>query len=193
MIPLLPILLETDFILNLWLKEVPDFTTIFVQIMLIKSIITSLNSGIPSIIQASGKIKWFQLITSAIVLLGLPLAYFAFKLGYPPHFISVIYLFTSLLDFIITLILLKVIINYDVLEFIKKVVIKAIIIILTISPIFLINFLIPDGLLRFLCISILAEVILFVSIYFIGLEKGERIAINKYINLAKNKILDYAR
>ena len=192
MIPLLPILLETDFILNIWLKEVPDFTTIFVQIMLIKSIITSLNSGIPSIIQASGKIKWFQLISSTILLLCLPLAYFAYTLGYPPHFISVIYLFTSLLTFITTLILLKVIINYDILEFIKKVVIKANIITIIISPLFAIQFIVPEGALRFFCISLLAEVVLFVSIYFIGLEKDERIGINKYISLAKNKILDYA-
>jgi len=161
--------------------------------MLIKSIINSLNSGIPSIIQASGKIKWFQLIISTILLLSLPLAYFAFKLGYPPHFISVIYLFISLLTFIITLILLKVIINYDILEFIKKVVMKAIIITLIISPLFLIHFFFPEGLLRFLCVSILAEVILFTSIYFIGLEKDERVSIKKYINLAKNKILGYAR
>jgi len=192
MIPLLPILLETDFILNIWLKEVPDFTTIFVQIMLIKSIITSLNSGIPSIIQASGKIKWFQLISSTILLLCLPLAYFAYTLGYPPHFISVIYLFTSLLTFITTLILLKVIINYDVLEFIKKVVLKAIIITIIISPLFAIQFIVPEGVLRFFCVSLLAEVILFASIYFIGLEKDERIGINKYISLAKNKILGYA-
>jgi len=193
MIPLLPILLETDFVLNIWLKEVPEFTTIFVQIMLIKSIITSLNSGIPSIIQASGKIKWFQLISSTILLLCLPLAYFAYTLGYPPHFISVIYLFTSLLTFITTLILLKVIINYDILEFIKKVVLKAIIITIIISPLFAIQFIVPEGILRFFCVSLLAEVILFVSIYFIGLEKEERIGINKYISLAKNKILGYAK
>ena len=61
-----------------------------------------------------------------------------------------------------------------------------------ISPLFAIQFIVPEGALRFFCVSLLAEVVLFVSIYFMGLEKDERIGIIKYINLAKNKILGYA-
>jgi len=192
MIPLLPILLETDFILHIWLKEVPDFTTIFVQIMLIKSIISSLNSGIPSIIQASGKIKWFHIISSTIILLSLPLAYILFKIGYPPHSISVIFLFTALLDFIVTLILLKVILDYDIKKYIKRVILKAFIIIIIVLPLFAFQFAIKESFLRFISISLLAEIVLCSSIYFVGLEKDERIGINKYVSLAKNKILGYA-
>ena len=85
LIPALPILLETDYILKLWLTDVPEYASIFIKLMIVYALIETMNAGVPALIQASGKIKWFQIINSIILLLSLPVAYFLFALGFPPY------------------------------------------------------------------------------------------------------------
>lgn len=187
-IPMLPILLETDFILNIWLKEVPEYTKIFVQAMLLKSIIFTSEYGIGPFIHASGNIKLFKITLSSITLLGLPVLYFAFKAGYPPYIISYIYLLTAILTFVIDLILLKVILNYDVIEFLKESTFKILLVCLTVTPLFIIKNAFSYGLLRFIIISIISEIVLFVSIFFLGMGKVERQAIKGYIYQGVHKL-----
>ena len=188
MIPLVPLLLEIDFILGIWLTEVPQYTSAFVQIMLVKTIITSLQSGIPTIIHASGQIKWFQLTSSVAILLCLPIAYVLYSIGYPPHSISAVYLFTSILTFVITLSLLKIIVKYDVMLFLKSVVIPAVnVSLIVILPSLLIKSLMPSGVWRFFSVAFVSEVLLLSSFYLIALSSEEKIGILKYLRLSFEK------
>jgi len=187
-IPMLPILLETDFILNSWLKEVPEYTITFVQAMLIKSIIATSQFGIGPLIHASGKIALFKIINSGITLLCLPLAYIAYKMGHPPYIISYIYLFTAFLTFITNQILLKVILNYDAIEFLKRSTFKILLVCLTVTPLFIIKNAFSYGLLRFIIISIISEIVLFASIYFLGMDNSERQTIKGYASQGIHKL-----
>jgi len=187
-IPMLPILLETDFILNIWLKEVPEYTKIFVQAMLLKSVIFASEYGIGPLIHASGNIALFKITYSSITLFSLPLAYFAFKAGYPPYIISYIYLLTTTLTFIADLILLKAILNYDVMEFLKNSTFKIILVSLSVVPFFIIKNFFSYGWLRFIIISLVSEIILFISIYYLGMDRSERQSIKHYIILGIRKL-----
>ena len=187
-IPMLPILLETDFILNSWLKEVPEYTITFVQAMLIKSIIATSQFGIGPLINASGKIALFKIINSGITLLCLPLAYIAYKMGHPPYIISYIYLFTAFLTFITNQILLKVILNYDAIEFLKRSTFKILLVCLTVTPLFIIKNAFSYGLLRFIIISIISEIVLFASIYLLGMDNSERQTIKGYASQGIHKL-----
>lgn len=104
----LPLILETDFIINLWLKDVPPNTIIFIRILLISTIINSISSGIPSIIHASNNIRSFQIITSLLVLLGIPFSFILFENQFPPETLSFIFLIISLLNTIIVLFFMKI-------------------------------------------------------------------------------------
>lgn len=189
MIPLVPVLLEIDYILSIWLTEVPQYTSAFVQIMLIKTIIASLMSGIPTIIHASGRIKWFQLTSSVAVLMCLPIAYLLYSLGYPPHSISAVFLFTSILTFAITLSLLKIIVMYDVMLFLKSVVIPAISVSLIVFlPLILIKTYMASGIWRFIALGFASEVLLISSFYMIALSSDEKSGILKYLRLSFAKI-----
>ena len=95
-LPALPLLLETTFILEFWLNEVPDYTVAFCRLMLINGLISAPIAGIPAAIQASGKIKWFQFLTSIIMLAALPVAYVLFRIGLPPYFIIIAVSYTHL-------------------------------------------------------------------------------------------------
>jgi len=107
LLPALPILLETDYLLNLWLGELPPYTGIFCQLMIINALIGGLGGGLPAVIQATGKIKYFQIILSATALLSLPIAYFLFKVGCPPFSILVAFIITALINVVSWQVLLK--------------------------------------------------------------------------------------
>ena len=187
-LPMLPILLETDFVLNIWLKEVPRYTNIFVQAMLIRSIIFIIDYAIGPYIDASGKIKYFKMTSSGLTLLCIPCAYFGFKSGYPPYIITYIYFCSAIITLIIDIVLMKIILNYNIFEFFKKSIFRIILVCLSITPLFFIINLFPSGFLRFVIFSIVSEIVLVVSIYYLGMDYIERKSIKNYINKAKGKL-----
>lgn len=193
LIPSLPILLETDFILNLWLKEVPEFTKIFIQIMLVNALITSMSAGIPSAIQATGKIKYFQIVLSSIMLLGLPIAYIGFKLGLPPYMILFVYTFTAITIFIIQNFMLKMILNFNIKLYLEKSFLKILYVLFTVIPIFFIRDSYHPGFLRFITISFTSIVWLLLAIYHFGIEKDEKAIIKGYLRNLIVSYMNYSR
>lgn len=187
-LPMLPILLETDFILHIWLKEVPKYTNIFVQAMLIRSIISIIDYAIGPYIEATGKIKFFKITSSSFTLLCIPCAYFAFKGGSPPYIIIYIYFFSAIVTLIINIIFMKIILNYNIFEFLKKSILRIILVCLSITPFFIIINLFSSGFLRFVIFSIISEIVLVISIYYLGMDYIERKSIKNYINKAKGKL-----
>ena len=113
LLPALPILLETKFLVHLWIGEIPKYTVLFCKLMIINALLDSLKSGIPAVVQASGKIKWFQIINSTLLLLGLPIT-FTFQIWLSSHYSITVYIIISVINIFINIILLKKIINFDV-------------------------------------------------------------------------------
>lgn len=81
----IPVMIEMPFILQCWLKQVPQYTVMFCRLIIVVSLINQLTTGIQVAVQSVGKIKVYQVIVSTLVLLNLPVAYVLLKLGYPPY------------------------------------------------------------------------------------------------------------
>lgn len=178
LLPALPILLETDFILKLWLKEVPQYTSVFIKLMLINALIEIMHTGIPAVVQATGKIKWYQIILSTISLLSLPAAYILFTLGYPPYSILVTYIVSSIVMIVVQLFLLKRLINFNVKEFIKKSYLKIFYVAIFVSPLFFIRNLYQESTTSFILSSMLAVIWVLAAVYVVGIEKKEKATIS---------------
>lgn len=69
----IPLLLELPFVLKLWLKNVPEYTEVFCSLVIYMFLLMQLYPGLNRAIQACGKIKWYQILTSIVLLLPLPL------------------------------------------------------------------------------------------------------------------------
>lgn len=174
LLPALPILLETDFLLTVWLGDVPPYTAIFCQLVIINALIGGLGAGLPAVIQATGKIKYFQIILSTTSLLSLPIAYILFKKGYPPSSILVAFITTALINVVVWQILLKKIIDFNVNFFLKTAYVKLFFVSVLIAPLFFIRDVFSAGLFRFITFSLFAMAFLLSAIYFAGLEKKEK-------------------
>ncbi|WP_321438133.1 oligosaccharide flippase family protein [uncultured Bacteroides sp.] len=114
-----PVLLEMDFLLGLWLKEVPDGSATFCSLMILGALLGCLGEGIPALVNATGNIKVYQIITHTFTLLGLPIAFICIKLGANPYSILVVFCVISFLLAFIRLYLLKRIFEFDVRLFIN--------------------------------------------------------------------------
>ena len=172
--PALPILLETDFILKLWLGELPAYTVLFCRLIITNALMECFNAGISSLILGTGKIKIFMIIGGIISLISLPIAYLLFKIGYPPYTILLIYISTTVINIVVSQFLLKKIINFNVAFLLKTSYLKIVYVSVLVAPAFLIRDIFPAGLLRFILFSVFAVCWLLSAIYFAGIEKKEK-------------------
>lgn len=116
----LPLYLNCEFILTLWLKSVPDYAVDFVRLILIWSLIESINGPIYMAIQATGKIKLYQIFIGVINLSNLPLVFVAFYFGTSPLWVLYIRIFTNSLALIFRITLIYRYITFSILNFIKN-------------------------------------------------------------------------
>lgn len=86
-----PLLLETEMVLQLWLKEVPEYTVKFVKLALLAVLIQPYATVLQTSKAATGDVKMYHIVLAVIGLSHLPLAYYAFSVGLPPYSAMVIY------------------------------------------------------------------------------------------------------
>lgn len=84
-IPILPVIFEIDFILDLWLKEVPPYTNMFVISGLILALVNSLQNTTGTLISATGDIRLKAVVASVAYALPFPICLLLFKFGLPPY------------------------------------------------------------------------------------------------------------
>jgi O-antigen/teichoic acid export membrane protein len=174
LLPALPILLETQFLLNLWLGEVPEYTSIFCWLIILNALVNCLSGSISTAVQATGDIKYFQIVVNTMSLLSLPIAFILFKLGCPPYSILIAFIVTGLINVVTSQILLKRLIHFDVKAFLRFFHLRVFYVILAVSPLFVVKNFYPDGIARFVAMSVVSVVWCLAAIYVVGIEKVER-------------------
>ena len=96
-----PFLSGASYILDLWLKAVPDYAVIFTQLCIINGLIESTSGPIFAAILATGKIRNFYLIVYLIALFNIPLSYVALRLGSEP---TITMIFSNIISFILVIV-----------------------------------------------------------------------------------------
>lgn len=113
----LPILLQTEYILKLWLKTVPIYTSYFVYFILINTLLEAFTYPIGTCIQATGKIKWYQIFVSGTNLLLLPFSYLLFRNGYEPVSSFILLLVITFITLQIRLVYLHKLVRVSIRDF----------------------------------------------------------------------------
>lgn len=75
----IPICLHSQYILSLWLQEVPEYTAEFVQIMMVVALINTLQNPTMTALHATGNIRTVQIVESLLLLSVIPIAYICLK------------------------------------------------------------------------------------------------------------------
>lgn len=117
----LPIFLEMEYILNLWLKEVPEYTPSFTRIIILIVLISAFRTPIITSMHATGKIKIPNVICGSILISTVIFAYIALKMGYGPTSVFIVSLVITFLNMWVELYLIQRLVGYSIPLFIKKV------------------------------------------------------------------------
>lgn len=170
----LPIILNSSYFLNLWLVNVPENTNIFVILFLISLSIESLSGPIWMTMQATGKIKKYQIIISMLFFLNIIISYLGFLIGFEVVFALIIRVCISIILLLVRIYLISSLIKLKILNFVNEVffpIIKVILIFILYKIIIIFNFL---DKLNVIVSSILDSLLLLVAIFIVGLSNYER-------------------
>lgn len=188
----LPILIETETILSLWLKIVPEHTIGFVRLTLLFSMCEAFSGPLITAMLATGDIKRYQIIVGGTNLLNIPLSYFLLKwIGFDdfPEITMVVAIFLSIVCLIQRLIMLREMINLNAKSFVIDVILKVFVV-------SLLSVALPVVLHQMMLISVAASIFnivicllySFFIIFYVGCDKGERaFVITKVKNLRNRK------
>lgn len=117
----IPMIINADFILGLWLKSVPDYTIIFTQLVLFNSIVDSTSNPSICAALATKKIKTFYLITGSLLILNLPISYILLKNGFEPEYTMVVSIGISFIAILARAIILYRLVELPILKYVSMI------------------------------------------------------------------------
>lgn len=117
----LPVLLNTQYILSIWLNVVPEHATLFVQLVLVFSMCEAISNPLITVMLATGKIRNYQIIVGGLQMMNFPLSYIFLKMGFLPEIIVMVAISLSLICLGARLILLRDMIQLPVARFLRHV------------------------------------------------------------------------
>lgn len=172
----LPVLLETKFILTLWLKTVPDNAVIFTQIMICISLIYTTANPCVIANQATGKVKVYQMVVGGILLTILPISYIVLKLGAPAYSVFIVHFCVESVAQFTRMYMLRKLINLPVRQYLHNIYfpIAATVAVAIILPT-IIHVQLDNGWMRFIAVGFAGVVSVGASAFFIGFTKNERL------------------
>lgn len=93
----LPIMVDMDYVLKIWLKNPPMHAKEFCLLLLITNIFQNITLFIPQAIASVGKIKSYTIITSIINIMPIILTYIAFCYGARPSYLYMFMMICAIL------------------------------------------------------------------------------------------------
>ncbi len=178
----LPILISTPYILELWLKDVPDYTVVFVRLALVIGMVESLSNPLITAMLATGKVKKYQIIVGGVQLLNIPISYLFLNLGFSPTSVLIVALALSFVCLFFRLYLLQEMIDLSFIKYFKNVFVNVMVVTLisVILPFYL-RGCIADNLVGFISVSFICIIITLLVIFLVGCNKKERYVLYFYL------------
>lgn len=183
---MIPILINVDYILTLWLKNPPENSSIFVTLVLIAELIRMTSEPLYTGIQATGNIKSYQIVTNVVTLMSLPLCYLLLNVRKEPTIVFYATIAVSLFFVVSRMHFIYKLTNFPSKSYTITLLFRCLIpFFLSYAPMYMLNVFFERSMLSLLSVSIIA--VLWSSVIFIvmSMTKQERIFI---VNILIRKI-----
>ena len=190
MILALPIILEAPFILGIWLKQYPDYTVIFVRLVLIYSLLEVLSNTLITLQVATGNIRNYQIAVGGLLLMNFPVSWGILKLGAPPYAVYIVAILIGVGCLLLRLAFLRKMVDLPIRKYLNNVVVNVLftnicgavvptIVYLSMSP----------GIYRFISVGVVSIICASIAVVFIGCTSGERNFILGRFNTLKSRFI----
>lgn len=186
----LPILFNTEYILGIWLKSIPDYTVQLVQLTLILLMTETISRPLITAQLATGNIKKYQIIVGGLQMLNVPFSYLSLVIGGSPESILYVAIVLSIIMLISRIHLLKSMIGLEPFKYLKVVIFNLLTVTLSaLSVPFLLFYINEKSLLSFLFSIVICVLSSIISSLFIGCSKKERFFIFSNLTKIKERLL----
>ena len=173
-----------EWLLGLWLGEVPPFASVFLVLFIVDNLVQSMNSGVGVLIMATGKIGLYQVLLSILNILSVVLGFVVLRQGKPAYFLLVAYILISILTFFAIQFVLHRQLHYDTSILWKRSYIPSIIVTSLFVPILFL----PSSMPQIIKVAVSFAYLALLE-YFIGLTRSERDKIKKIGSGMVNRLL----
>lgn len=171
----LPVLLETDFILTVWLKTVPENTVVFLRIMICTSLIYSLANPLIVVNQATGKVRKYQAVCGTILLMILPVSYVCLKLGCPAYSVFVVHFVMESVAQLARMVMLRSLIGIRIRDYVKNIYIRVLSVVgLSVVVPLVVYFSMDETVFRFFLVCAVCLLSVGMVAYTVGLSSNEK-------------------
>ena len=185
----IPLIIEMDFVLRLWLKDVPEYTVSFTRLILLLNLIFQFSIGTSIGIESVGKIRTLQIIVGGMHFIVLPIAYFMLKCSLEPYTIFIMVIIEECIGIIIRLIISHNITGLNIYIFIKKVLLPSTITFFIVFCVcYLFYFIMDESVMRMLIIFLSSVLTMSILCLCYTLDEKEKIKILDMIKSVRLKL-----
>ena len=177
-----PFLINADWIIGLWLVDVPPMTSKITVLIIVDLLLSSFNSGVGTVIKANGRIGMYEFAGNTLRLIAVIVAYFILRHGAPAETLFYIYIICSFVVIVINQIILGRVTHIDNSLLIVNSYLPSLVVTALFTP-----FVFIKSSVHPLVLIILGFVYLMVLVYFIGLNKKERQYVKSMLNKVASK------
>lgn len=184
----LPVMLEVDYLLQLWLGEtIPNHTNTFVVLVIGYTLVNVFNPPVSFVVHATGKMRNYQLITSLWGLCVLPASYLALRMGAVPEMVFVLNILFVAVGQIICLLILRTLIPFSINKYLRIVIMPCCLLCVCSSIIpFVISRSFSVGFIRLVVVSVISALLVCILSYIIVFNSTERELVKEYaVNLIR--------
>lgn len=176
-----PLMLNIDFVLKLWLKTVPEYSSVFCILILIYSLVEAASKPVGLAIHATGKVKFYNIVMSIALLMNIIFSFIFLRLGFSPNVVLVINVCVGILCFAIRLLFAGYYKVLKIAEFIRSVIFRIVCISVFVVPVPLYISRYYNQWIGFFVTSSIFLCLFTVVVYFIGLTRSEKEEVLKAI------------
>lgn len=188
---IVPVCMEAETLLLLWLGEVPEYAPLFLRFAMFESLAVSSGQNLYKLIQADGHIKHYTMYAALTVGLIFPLAWLVFCLGAPVWSAYLIFIIDFLALNLVRFHALKRLMDFSVRQFLEESILPCVIVSITsfIVPV-IVAYNMEEGLIRFFLNVVISILWTGLCCVVFGLTKSER---KFLLNKAKSVVRKFAR
>ena len=173
----MPLMLEAEFALKLWLGIVPEHTVAFLRLVLITGLLYTLSNPIIVSVHATGRLKKFQIVEGTMLLSIVPIAYILLKFfGIRPEYVFVVHIVVELFTQYARLRIVLPMIGLRLGDYCRRVAapLAAVAALSPIVPLVVYNAMPGSGLAPFLAVCTVCAMSVAAAVITIGCTKAER-------------------
>lgn len=185
----IPFIFESDTILQLWLKEVPEHTSLFFRLSVLGTLFDVLGNSTAMACWATGKVKRYYIIVGTLGAMVFFISWLLFALGCPAYSSYLVFIVIYCVLVFVKARIIKGLMGFPMNMFLRQTIGRVVpVTLLCFAVTFIPWWACSDVLLRLVAVGLTSTISMLLFVYLFGLEKTEKQMVSRKLTELRNKL-----